>query len=67
MTTSAKRHGTLPVAANDRSDHDASPRIKLYKRGIAIRHADPKPANGCWRRRSAPPIATRCMVSSSNW
>src|SRR4051812_8297278 len=42
MTTSAKRHGTLPVAANDRSGPDASPRIKLYKRGIAILHADPK-------------------------
>ena len=42
MTTSAKRHSTLPVAANDRSGPDASPRIKLYKRGIAILHADPQ-------------------------
>src|SRR3954453_3388477 len=42
MTTSAKHHSTLPVAANDRSGPDASPRIKLYKRGIAILHADPQ-------------------------
>lgn len=42
MTTSAKRHSTLPVAANDRSGPDVSPRIKLYKRGIAICHADPQ-------------------------
>jgi hypothetical protein len=42
MTTSAKRHSTLPVAANDRSGPAASPRIKLHKRGIAILHADPQ-------------------------
>ncbi|MET4606316.1 hypothetical protein ABIB90_005817, partial [Bradyrhizobium sp. JR4.1] len=42
MTRSAKRHSTLPVAANDRSGPAASPRIKLYKRGIAILHADPQ-------------------------
>ncbi|EHR01883.1 hypothetical protein [Bradyrhizobium sp. WSM471] len=42
MTTSAKRHSTLPVAANDRSGPAASPRVKLYKRRIAIRHADPQ-------------------------
>lgn len=42
MTTSAKLHSTLPLAANDRSGRAASPRVKLYKRGIAILHADPQ-------------------------
>jgi hypothetical protein len=42
MTTSAKRHGTLPVAANDLSGLAANPRIKLYKRRIVIHHTDPQ-------------------------
>ncbi len=42
MTTSPDRHTTPPVAANDRSDPAASPRIKLYRRRIAIDHPDPK-------------------------
>ncbi|MCP3397883.1 hypothetical protein [Bradyrhizobium sp. CCGB20] len=42
MTTSPKRHATPPVAANDRSGFIASPRIKLYKRRIAIDHPDPQ-------------------------
>lgn len=42
MTTSLERHVTSPLAANDRSDADAPPRVKLYKRSIAIRHPDPQ-------------------------
>ena len=42
MTTSPNRHTTPPVAATDRSDPAASPRIKLYRRRIAIDHPDPK-------------------------
>ncbi|WP_445220641.1 hypothetical protein ACKWRH_11700 [Bradyrhizobium sp. Pa8] len=42
MTTSSKCHDTPPVAANDRSAVAASPRIKLYKRRIAINHPDPQ-------------------------
>lgn len=42
MTTLPKRHSTPPVAANDRSDPTVSPRIKLYKRRIAIQHPDPQ-------------------------
>ncbi|MBR0822794.1 hypothetical protein [Bradyrhizobium liaoningense] len=42
MTTSPKRHGAPPVAANDRSGLAGSPRIKLYKRRIAINHPDPQ-------------------------
>jgi hypothetical protein len=44
MTTPAKRHSTPPVAANDRGDTAASPRIKLYKRRIVIHHTDPQAA-----------------------
>ncbi|MGY8708691.1 hypothetical protein RAD16_23390 [Bradyrhizobium sp. 18BD] len=42
MTTAPERHITTPVAANDRSDPPASPRIKLYKRRIAITHPNPQ-------------------------
>ena len=42
MTTSPDRHTTPPVAANDRSDPAASPRVKLYRRRIAIDHPDPR-------------------------
>lgn len=44
MTTSAKRHSTPPVVANDRNGPAASPRIKLYKRRIVIHHTDPQAA-----------------------
>jgi hypothetical protein len=41
MTTTAPNClGTAPVAANDRRDLAAGPRVKLYKRRIAIRHPD---------------------------
>ncbi|MDH2343556.1 MULTISPECIES: hypothetical protein [unclassified Bradyrhizobium] len=42
MTTSAKRHSTLPLAVTDRSGPAATPRIKLYKRRIVIHHSDPQ-------------------------
>jgi hypothetical protein len=42
MTTSPKRHRTSPIAINDRSGTAPSPRIKLYKRRIAIDHPDPQ-------------------------
>ena len=44
MTTSPDRHVTSPLAADNRSLPAARPRIKLYKRRIAISHADPKAA-----------------------
>jgi hypothetical protein len=42
MTTSPKRPSISPIASNDRSRSTASPRIKLYKRRIAIDHPDPQ-------------------------
>jgi hypothetical protein len=42
MTTSPKRASISPTATNDRSRSTASPRIKLYKRRIAIDHPDPQ-------------------------
>lgn len=42
MTTAPTRPRTAPTAANDRTTAVASPRIKLYKRRIAIDHPDPK-------------------------
>ncbi|WP_314949309.1 hypothetical protein [Bradyrhizobium cosmicum] len=42
MTTAPERHIALPLAANDRSSPAATPRIKLYKRRIAINHPDPE-------------------------
>lgn len=38
----APAHITSPLAANDRSAPLVSPRIKIYKRRIAIRHPDPQ-------------------------
>ncbi|WGD50029.1 hypothetical protein QA641_30950 [Bradyrhizobium sp. CB1650] len=42
MTTAPTRTRTTPMAANDRNGLAASPRIKLYKRRIAIDHPDPQ-------------------------
>lgn len=42
MTTALERRITSPLAANDRSGPTATPRIRLYKRRIAIRHPDPE-------------------------
>jgi hypothetical protein len=42
MTTVPERRITLPIAANDRSTPATSPRIRLYKRRIAISHPDPQ-------------------------
>lgn len=42
MTTAPDLPTTSPVAANDRSGSIASPRIRLYKRRIAIKHPDPQ-------------------------
>ncbi|WP_245162670.1 hypothetical protein [Bradyrhizobium vignae] len=42
MTTAPARHITSPLAANDRSGPLVSPRIKLYKRRVAISHPDPQ-------------------------
>ncbi|SPP96910.1 protein of unknown function [Bradyrhizobium vignae] len=42
MTTAPARHITSPLAASDRSGPLVSPRIKLYKRRIAISHPDPQ-------------------------
>lgn len=44
MTTSPTRHVTSPLAADNRSLPAARPRVKLYKRSIAISHADPQAA-----------------------
>jgi hypothetical protein len=41
MTTFPKCQDAPPVAANDRSAGAATPRVKLYKRRIAINHPDP--------------------------
>ncbi|MVT55140.1 hypothetical protein GPL17_32390 [Bradyrhizobium yuanmingense] len=41
MTTALSRPITSPLAAHDRSAPAANPRVKLYKRRIAIRHPDP--------------------------
>jgi hypothetical protein len=42
MTTAPSPQGTPPVAAKDRSGSIASPRIRLYKKRIAIKHPDPQ-------------------------
>ncbi|MFT4116153.1 hypothetical protein [Bradyrhizobium sp.] len=42
MTTSPTRTDSTPMAANHRGGSAASPRIKLYKRRIAIDHPDPQ-------------------------
>ncbi|MGY3395240.1 hypothetical protein ACVWW6_007831 [Bradyrhizobium sp. USDA 3311] len=42
MTTAPNRRTTSPLAANDRGGPAASPRIRLYKRRIAITHPDPQ-------------------------
>jgi len=42
MTTALERHVASPLAANDRSAAGVTPRVKLYKRRIAIRHPDPQ-------------------------
>ncbi|MGY8637001.1 hypothetical protein RAD15_31480 [Bradyrhizobium sp. 14AA] len=42
MTTPQTRNNTPPMAASDRSGPAATPRIRLYKRRIAIRHPDPQ-------------------------
>ena len=42
MTTALERHITSPLAANHRSGDAAPPRVKLYKRRIAISHPDPQ-------------------------
>jgi hypothetical protein len=44
MTTFPNRSITSPLAADNRSLPAARPRIKLYKRRIAISHADPQAA-----------------------
>ena len=44
MTTALKPHTTSPLAANDPSSPAENPRVKLYKRRIAISH--PHPAAG---------------------
>lgn len=41
MTTALKPHTTSPLAANDPSSPAENPRVKLYKRRIAISHPDP--------------------------
>ncbi|MDF0492110.1 hypothetical protein [Bradyrhizobium yuanmingense] len=41
MTTALSRPITSPLATSDRSAPAANPRVKLYKRRIAIRHPDP--------------------------
>jgi hypothetical protein len=40
--TALSHHVASPLAANDRSVPAASPRVKLYKRRIAINHPDPQ-------------------------
>ena len=42
MTTSSTRHSTTPLAANDRTNLAASPRVKLSRRRISIDHPDPR-------------------------
>lgn len=42
MTTAPNCLTTSPVAANDRSGFIARPRVRLYKRRIAIKHPDPQ-------------------------
>lgn len=42
MTTAPERRIASPLAANDHRAPTASPRIKLYKRRIAISHPDPQ-------------------------
>lgn len=42
MTTALERHITAPLAVDHRSGLTASPRVKLYKRRIAIHHPDPQ-------------------------
>lgn len=42
MTTAPDVPTISPAAANDRSGSIASPRIRLYKRRIAIKHPDPQ-------------------------
>lgn len=42
MTPSPTPSIVPPAAASDRSELPAGPRVKLYKRGIAIRHPDPQ-------------------------
>lgn len=42
MTTAPDLPTTSPAAANDRSGFIASPRVRLYKRGIVIKHPDPQ-------------------------
>lgn len=41
MTTALQPHTTSPLAANDPSSPAENPRVKLYKRRIAISHPDP--------------------------
>jgi hypothetical protein len=42
MTTAPNRRITSPLATNDRGGPAANPRIRLYKRTIAISHPDPQ-------------------------
>ncbi|MBR0955870.1 hypothetical protein [Bradyrhizobium japonicum] len=42
MTTALERHITSPLTASHRSGPAVSPRVKLYKRRIAISHPDPQ-------------------------
>lgn len=42
MTTALERHITAPLAVDHRNGPTASPRVKLYKRRIAIHHPDPQ-------------------------
>ncbi|WP_448033634.1 hypothetical protein [Bradyrhizobium liaoningense] len=42
MTTAPTRHIASPLAANARSGPAVNPRIRLYKRRIAISHPDPQ-------------------------
>lgn len=42
MTTSLSHHTPSPLAATDRGAPAVTPRVKLYKRRIAINHPDPQ-------------------------
>jgi hypothetical protein len=42
MTTAPSLHTTSKLAANDRSNLTTPPRVRLYKRRIAISHPDPQ-------------------------
>ncbi|MBW7972642.1 hypothetical protein [Bradyrhizobium sp. BR 10289] len=42
MTTAPSLPATSPLAANDHSTRAAPPRVRLYKRRIAINHHDPQ-------------------------